>query len=111
MLKNEAIQAVEENISVFFFKFGVGKGFLTLTQNPEAIKKELINLTTKKKTFKNSVQPKTPQAKLDKCQSARKYLQHIHRQNAISLNTQRLIKNEGEKDQSSYRKIHKKPNI
>ena len=38
MLKNEAIQAVEENISVFFFKFGVGKGFLTLTQNPEAIK-------------------------------------------------------------------------
>lgn len=58
MLKNEAIQAVEENISVFFFKFGVGKGFLTLTQNPEAIKKELINLTTKKKHLKIVYSPK-----------------------------------------------------
>lgn len=44
----------------------------------------------------------------DKCQSARKYLQHIYRQKAISLNAQRTIKKGREKDQPPYRKIHKK---
>lgn len=41
-------------------KIGLGEGFLTLTQNPEVIKKNIENLTTK--TFLNIVWPKLPQS-------------------------------------------------
>lgn len=37
--KNEIIQALEENMNEFFSNVEIGKAFLTLAQNPEAIRK------------------------------------------------------------------------
>lgn len=52
------MQALEGNISTFFFKFGLGKDFLTMTQNPEAIKK--IDKFDYIKQFLKVVWPKRP---------------------------------------------------
>lgn len=37
-LKHETIKVLEESMGEFFFILGIKKGFLTMTQNPEAVK-------------------------------------------------------------------------
>lgn len=43
--KNETMVILVENISDFFHNIGIGKNFLTMIQNPDAIKKKQIHLT------------------------------------------------------------------